>query len=80
MVTYNNGKWLFNNMLDSTKKAQYAEVVVYTIIDSYIRAYNIIDSKMSFENLENFDFEVWKIALSAKGQFAEVVVYNIIDS
>ena len=35
---------------------------------------------MSFEKLENFDFDASKIALSAKGQFAEVVVYNIIDS
>ena len=54
----------------NSAKGQFAEVV----------AYNIIHSKMSFENLENFDFDVWKIALSAKGQFAEVVVYNIIDS
>ena len=35
---------------------------------------------MSFENLKKFDFDVWKIALSAKDQFAEVIVYNIIDS
>ena len=35
---------------------------------------------MSFENNENFHYDICKTAISAKGQFPEVVVYNILDS